>query len=357
MAVYRWCEYRRLLQRKELDMDFLLYWTTWEQIIFVLVVFSLLSVLGLYLVRILVPLERLKQNHEVAGFTFGVIGAFYGLLLAFVIVAAWERFDRAQAEVHHEAFALVSLYRLSKGFTQPVSAEMQGAIRTYTRKLIYQDWPDMANYRYESFEQSMGPLVLWQIVTNYNPKDDSRQAMLIDKSFDQLNQLSTAFALRYLYSRENLPSVVWVVIYAGLLITIGFSYFFGLETFRSQALMCASFASLLGLTIVAILELAHPYQGAVTVSDRPLKYALMRMDDMDKVALTGLDKLRFAVALPNQSSQAAAHSRTTFTRLLVVPNTGKPRVTQAILGRPFEELDARLARTSHQVHDATTARC
>jgi hypothetical protein len=45
-------------------MDFLLYWATWEQIIFALVVFSSLSVLGLYLVRILVPLERLKQNHE-----------------------------------------------------------------------------------------------------------------------------------------------------------------------------------------------------------------------------------------------------------------------------------------------------
>ena len=95
-------------------MDFLLYWTTWEQIVFVLVVFSGISVLGLYLVRVLVPLERLKKNHEVAGFTFGVIGAFYGLLLAFVIVAAWERFDRAEAEVQGEGVALISLYRLSK---------------------------------------------------------------------------------------------------------------------------------------------------------------------------------------------------------------------------------------------------
>jgi hypothetical protein len=86
-----------------------------------------------------------------------------------------------------------------------------------------------------------------------------------------------------LYSREDLPSVVWVVIYARLL--IGFSYFFGLEAFPSQALMCAIFSNLLGLTLVAILELAHPYQGAVTVSDQPFKYALMRMDDMDKVAL------------------------------------------------------------------------
>ena len=55
----------------------------------------------------------------------------------------------------------------------------------------------------------MGPLVLWQVVATYKPaSNDSRQSMLLDKSFDQLTQLSTAFSLRYLYSRENLPSVV-----------------------------------------------------------------------------------------------------------------------------------------------------
>jgi hypothetical protein len=303
-------------------MDFLLYWTTWEQMIFVLVVFSIVSISGLYLVRSLVPLERLKQNHEVAGFTFGVIGAFYGLLLAFVIVAAWQRFDRAEAEVQGEGVALISLYRLSKGFTEPVAIEMQKAIRTYTRKLVDEDWPDMAKYRFGSFENSMGPLTLWQIVTNYKPGNDARQQMLIEKSFDQLTELSKEFSLRYLYSRENLPSVVWVVIYAGLIITIGFSYFFGLETFRSQALMCAIFASLLGLTIVAILELAHPYQGAVTVSDRPLRYALLRMDDMDKVALTVLDASQLAAASPPVAAQLTGHSPTTSQARLSVQKPG-----------------------------------
>ena len=75
------------------------------------------------------------------------------------------------------------------------------------------------------------------------------------------------------------------MIYAGLLITIGFSYFFGLEAFASQALMCAIFSTLLGLTILAILELAHPYQGTVVVSAQPLEYALSRMDDMDKISV------------------------------------------------------------------------
>ena len=236
-------------------MNFLLYLSTVEQIVTVTIVFSGLSVLGLYIVRILVPLATLKKNHEVAGFTFGVLGAFYGLLLAFVIVAAWERFDRANANVQEEGVALISLYRLSKGYSAPTGSDLQHAIRAYTHRLIEVEWPDMANSKFASIDDSVGTLSLWQIVATYKP-EDSRRSLLLDKSFDQLSKLTEETSLRYLYSKEDLPSVVWLVIYAGLLITIGFSYFFGLETFASQALMCAIFSTLLGLTILAILELA-----------------------------------------------------------------------------------------------------
>jgi hypothetical protein len=268
-------------------MNFLLYMPLVAQIVTVMVLFSGLSVLGLYLVRILVPLATLKKNHEVAGFTFGVLGAFYGLLLAFVIVAAWERFDRANENVQEEGVALISLYRLSKGFSAPAASDMQHAIRAYTHQLIDVEWPAMANSNFDSIDDSLGTLSLWQIVATYK-SEDPRRMLLVDKSFDQLSKLTEETSLRYLYSKENLPSVVWLVIYAGLIITIGFSYFFGLETFWSQALMCAIFSALLGLTILAILELAHPYQGSVIVSAQPLRYALSRMDDMDKVAFGGL---------------------------------------------------------------------
>ena len=246
-------------------MERLLYFSTVEQIVIVTVVFSGLSVLGLYIVRRLVPLATLKKNHEVAGFTFGVLGAFYGLLLAFVIVAAWERFDRASANVQEEGVALLSLYRLSKGYSAPDGGEMQHAIRAYTHHLIDVEWPAMANSNFAYIDESSGTQSLWKIIMNYQ-FGDPRQTLLLDKSFDQLTKLTEEGNLRYLYSREDLPSVVWLVIYAGLLITIGFSYFFGLETFSSQALMCAIFSTLLGLTILAILELAHPYQGTVVVS-------------------------------------------------------------------------------------------
>jgi hypothetical protein len=51
-----------------------------------------------------------------------------------------------------------------------------------------------------------------------------------------------------------------------------------------QAIMCAVSSGLLGLTILAILELSHPYQGTQTVSVSPLLYAETRMDAMDQAA-------------------------------------------------------------------------
>ena len=103
--------------------------------------------------------------------------------------------------------------------------------------------------------------------------------MLLDKAIDRLNIISQSRSLRLLFYDDDLPSVVWLVIYMGCAITIAFSYFFGSHVFRAQVMMCAFFSIMLGMTILAILELAHPYQGAVTISDEPFRYALSRMHD------------------------------------------------------------------------------
>ena len=277
-------------------LDFLLYLNPWAQVACVLPMLCLPTVLGLWVIRMLVPVERLKKNHEVAGFTFGVLGAFYGLFLAFVIVAAWQRYDRADESVQHEALSITALYRLAGDFQEPTRGVLQHGIRTYLASIIERDWPEMANNTYAAKRDAVGAMFLWKIVADYKPADSHQQA-LVDKSFDQLDQISNARAMRYLYYAESLPHMVWMVIYAGLFIIIGFSYFFGLESFGSQALMCAVFSGLLGLTILAILELAHPYQGTQAVPLSPMTYAEVRMNAIDEVATAhGIDDSNSDVA-------------------------------------------------------------
>ena len=67
--------------------------------------------IGLMLVaRTVFGVERLKLNNEVAGFKFAVVGVFYGVLLAFVVVSVWEDFHTTEAAVRNEAKAAVDLH-------------------------------------------------------------------------------------------------------------------------------------------------------------------------------------------------------------------------------------------------------
>src|SRR5271170_2774620 len=130
---------------------------------------------------------------DFAGFTFGVIGAFYGLLLAFVIVAAWERFDRADEMAQTEAMSLASLYRISKGFPQPLQQNLQQALRNYALRAINIEWPEMARYIHGETDNPgradnpIAYLDLWALFGHYNPPD-TRQTLVVDKSYDQLQQ-------------------------------------------------------------------------------------------------------------------------------------------------------------------------
>jgi hypothetical protein len=268
-------------------MDFLLYWSTVAQVAFVLVVFGGGSVLGLYVVRRLVPLDRLQKNHEIAGVTFGVLGAFYGLVLAFVIVATWQRFTEANTNAHREATALESLYKLGAAFSEPMRTRLDAAVLEYTRRVVEVEWPEMAKKHFQAGK--VGAHELWSIVLSYHSAD-GREQMLIDKSIDELNEISQARSQRLLFYDDDLPSVVWMVIYLGCVITIGFSYFFGGDIFRAQLTMCLFFSILLGMTILAILELAHPYQGVVTISDAPFRYALARMRELAGYKMAGITR-------------------------------------------------------------------
>src|ERR1700733_8574957 len=105
-------------------MNFLLYVGAAAQIFFVVAVFGGGSVAGLCFVRWLVPLDRLQNNDELAGGTFGGLGALYGRVPAVVIVGAWERFDMANADAISEATALESLYKLGAAFSEPMRTQI-----------------------------------------------------------------------------------------------------------------------------------------------------------------------------------------------------------------------------------------
>ena len=87
--------------------------------------------------------ERLKLNNEVAGFKFAVVGLFYGVLLAFVVIAVWDEYRNTETAVRNEAKAAVDLHALpslSPSRRAPRSGSCSSPIPTMSANMSGRPW-------------------------------------------------------------------------------------------------------------------------------------------------------------------------------------------------------------------------
>ena len=57
------------------------------------------AVVGLTLVQRLVPTAIRKEHNDVAGFIYAILGVVYAVLLALMVIAVWEEYERARVTV------------------------------------------------------------------------------------------------------------------------------------------------------------------------------------------------------------------------------------------------------------------
>src|SRR5690348_2537868 len=99
--------------------------SVWLSSFLLLVPPTLLAMAGPVIVRRFVKVQQLKINNEVAGFKFATVGVLYAVLLAFVVVVVWEKFNQAESEVAKEAGAAATVFRLSQGVDPERGAAIQ----------------------------------------------------------------------------------------------------------------------------------------------------------------------------------------------------------------------------------------
>src|SRR5688500_20336382 len=113
-------------------------------IAFIVVLAVLVSLAGLAVVRRLAPRDQLAQHTDVAGYVYAVIGVIYAVVLALVVIAAWEEYRDARAAVADEASAVLNLARSANGWPDPDRAAVETALVAYARNVVDVEWPAMA---------------------------------------------------------------------------------------------------------------------------------------------------------------------------------------------------------------------
>ena len=85
--------------------------------------------------------------------------------------------------------------------------------------------------------------------------------MLYDQSLTRVHEVSDARRLRLLEVGQGLPRILWVVLLGGGVVTVGFTYLFGLKSNWAHALMVAALTLVVCRILFTIGALEYPFAG------------------------------------------------------------------------------------------------
>ena len=238
--------------------------------------FVAVSVGGLVLVQRLVPIERRQEHNDVAGFIYAVLGVAYAVLLGLMVVADWQDWQQAQDSATQEANDLAAVFWLAHGLPQPEGRHIQELARSYARVEVRKEWPLMERGKsspkaYELLDEMRAS------AEAIHPANEA-QVVLYDNLIQRLQELGAARRARLLEAEQGLPAILWAVLLVGGVITVGFTYLFGLRSTVVHVLMVAALALVIGLVLFTVAALDYPFKGDVRISPEAFKQVLGRFE-------------------------------------------------------------------------------
>jgi Protein of unknown function (DUF4239) len=232
----------------------------------------ILAVAGLVLVQRLVPPERREGQNNVAGFIYAVLGVAYAVLLAFVVIAVWQDYEAAQTNVESEAHELAGIYYLATQLPEPERTRIQELVRTYVRVVVEEEWPRMERGQTSPRANALVRQLRSEFL-EFDPHTKGEQ-VLYESGLTQAHDADDARRSRLLEVREGIPDLLWVVLVVGGVITVTFTYLFGLQSNLAHALMVAALTLLICGILFTIGEFNNPFSGLVEIQPEAFKEVL-----------------------------------------------------------------------------------
>ena len=237
----------------------------------------LLAVAGLAVVQRLVPLP-LRQSHNAAtGTIYAALYVMFGVTVGFSLFLVWQQYDTAQKTVEREAATVEELYRIAGGFAEPERGRVQDLAASYAHIVVDEEWPMMRGGQTSPRAADLAD-ELRESIQDFDPRTEAGQELRA-AGLTQLDDLDETRSLRLLEVREGLPYIVWVVLTVGGVITVSYTYLFGLETPWLHMLAVAALTVVITLIIYTVGVLDYPFDGRLQVGPDAFEQVLGSIEE------------------------------------------------------------------------------
>ncbi len=247
--------------------------------ILIMLLFTVIILALLWVIRTKVSHTTLRQHHDVAGYIFSIIGVLYSVILGFTVINVQERYNKAAETVHTEATILADLYRDAIYFDEASLASIRSNLKKYVEYVIEQEWAHPS----DETRRLKANTILQNLWTSYQFVDlqSERAKIWYQQTIAKLDQLMNARLSREFYSWDSLSPMMWTILVLGALITIGFTFFFGLENLRTQMLMTSLLTIYLTFMLYLVFSLDHVFEGNVHVTPKAFQENLSIFNRLD----------------------------------------------------------------------------
>jgi hypothetical protein len=240
------------------------------------------AIAAVMVVRRWVPYEVLRQNHEFTGVAYAIVGAVYGVYLAFTIVVVWQQFDQAEQNATTEAVHLSEVWRDVQVLPTEARHGIELRLRDYAEAVVEREWPAMSSGHSADAEAASRYEAMWQALYDVRDKADGPgDRAFFNEAVVQMNTIGGQRRLRLLQSDSALPSIMWILLIGGGIITVGFTLLMGTPDLWMQASVTAALTALIAFSLLLVLALQHPFSGDISV--KPTAYISVLQSFRDRL--------------------------------------------------------------------------
>lgn len=226
-------------------------------------------VLAVSLIRRAVPATREGFHAEISAPMLGVVAALFGLLFAFVIIIAYENLLETSADVSREADSLASIVRDSAAFPEPEGDRVRGAVGTYVRVVVDDEWERMRDGS-DSPRASSALDAVFDALQTVEPRSPGATGFF-DDSVRQLNDALDARRDRLDAAVGGIPIEMATLLVFSSFVIVGYAVLVGSPSFWFHVLGPTAIAVVVAASLVVLLDLSYPLSGDFTVDPKPFE--------------------------------------------------------------------------------------
>jgi hypothetical protein len=232
------------------------------------------------LIRKNISHDSLIENHEVGGFLYNAVCVIYAVLMAFVVFAIWTNSDTTNSRIEGEANDLINLYYDAGAYPDSLKAEIQSTIRDYVKRVVYDEWPLLAEGKTDSTAQKSF-IKLNRIYLSIKSNQVSNSEVL-SQSLKSMHELRDFRRYRIMSSKQGMPDILWMVLILSSIVLISFTFFFSTKNKWHLHVMTAFlvFVSVLVLYLIYVLD--HPFIGTDAIKPDAFQPIINIINRMNK---------------------------------------------------------------------------